>query len=262
MMNVLLRLVGAHIIADFFLQIDAINVGKYKRGGEGIMWLLLHGIIHGVIAYLCLGQWDNWFVPIFIMFTHMLIDFAKVEYTRCYSQKKCQQTKGETFIFLIDQLVHLLFIFLSVYLFWLLYGNLPTSYCGISLFNNNRIWSFVIGYMIILKPAGILIAILTKRWRNEIHDDGKKDGALVNRDSDSLVNAGAWIGYCERIIALTCILMNCVEGVGFLLAAKSIFRFGDLKESKDTKLTEYVLLGTLLSMTVAICVGFLLKPLL
>ena len=261
-MNVILRLVGAHIIADFFLQIDPINIGKHRRGGEGIRWLLLHGIIQGVIAYLCLGQWDNWFVPSFIMTTHMLIDYIKVVYTRCHSQKMCLQTRRESLIFVTDQLVHLLFIFLSVYLFWLLYGNWPASSGCIPLFNNNRIWLFVIGYMIILKPAGILIAILTKRWRNEIYDDGMRDGALVKSDSDSLVNAGAWIGYCERTIALTCILLNCVEGVGFILAAKSIFRFGDLKESKETKLTEYVLLGTLLSMVVATCVGLLLRLLL
>jgi glucose uptake protein GlcU len=31
------------------------------------------------------------------------------------------------------------------------------------------------------------------------------------------------------------------------LANKSIFRFGDLKRSKDVKLTEYILIGTLLS---------------
>jgi hypothetical protein len=47
------------------------------------------------------------------------------------------------------------------------------------------------------------------------------------------------------------------EGIGFLLAAKSIFRFGDLKEAKDRKLTEYILIGTLLSFGVAIMVGFI-----
>jgi hypothetical protein len=45
------------------------------------------------------------------------------------------------------------------------------------------------------------------------------------------------------------------EAIGFLLAAKSVFRFGDLKESKDRKLTEYVLIGTLISFGIAILVG-------
>ncbi|MFV0501856.1 MAG: hypothetical protein ACK5MH_09735 [Bacteroidales bacterium] len=46
-----------------------------------------------------------------------------------------------------------------------------------------------------------------------------------------------------------------MSGIGFLLAAKSIFRFGDLKDSKDRKLTEYILIGTLLSFAVAIATG-------
>jgi len=45
------------------------------------------------------------------------------------------------------------------------------------------------------------------------------------------------------------------EGVGFLLTAKSVFRYGDLSESKNRKLTEYVLIGTLLSFSLAIIAG-------
>jgi len=49
------------------------------------------------------------------------------------------------------------------------------------------------------------------------------------------------------------------EAIGFLLAAKSIFRFGDLKEAKDRKLTEYVLIGTLLSFGLALLTGLLVQ---
>ena len=41
-----------------------------------------------------------------------------------------------------------------------------------------------------------------------------------------------------------------------LLAAKSVFRFGELSKAQDIKTTEYVLIGTLASFTVAILVGF------
>ena len=40
-----------------------------------------------------------------------------------------------------------------------------------------------------------------------------------------------------------------------MLAAKSIFRFGDLKENKDIRLTEYILIGTLLSFGIGILTG-------
>jgi hypothetical protein len=53
--------------------------------------------------------------------------------------------------------------------------------------------------------------------------------------------------------------MGYFDAIGFLLAAKSIFRFGDLKEAKDRKLTEYVLIGTLLSFGIALLIGLLVK---
>jgi hypothetical protein len=76
-----------------------------------------------------------------------------------------------------------------------------------------------------------------------------------------LNNAGKYIGILERIFIFTFVIMGKWEGIGFLLAAKSIFRFGDLKESKDRKLTEYILIGTLLSFGIAIAVGMLVLKL-
>ena len=53
----------------------------------------------------------------------------------------------------------------------------------------------------------------------------------------------------------TFILLNQLPAIGFLLAAKSVFRFGDLRQSDDKKLTEYVMLGTLSSFAITIAVG-------
>lgn len=90
-----------------------------------------------------------------------------------------------------------------------------------------------------------MIQILLSKWSRSISD---------NVD-DSLANAGKYIGILERLFVFTFILVGQWEGIGFLLAAKSVFRFGDLKESKDRKLTEYILIGTLLSFGIAMGVG-------
>lgn len=50
-------------------------------------------------------------------------------------------------------------------------------------------------------------------------------------------------------------LVGCMEGIGFLLAAKSVFRFGELTKAKEVKITEYVLIGALSSFTIAILIG-------
>jgi hypothetical protein len=88
-----------------------------------------------------------------------------------------------------------------------------------------------------------------QRWENDMNFDSK----------ESLKNAGLYIGIIERIFIVVFINMNFYEGIGYLLAAKSIFRFGDLTNSKDKKLTEYILLGTLLSFILAIVIGLGLK---
>lgn len=49
--------------------------------------------------------------------------------------------------------------------------------------------------------------------------------------------------------------MGSYEGVGFLLAAKSVFRFGELNKAKEIQTTEYVLIGTFASFTIAILTG-------
>ena len=56
-------------------------------------------------------------------------------------------------------------------------------------------------------------------------------------------------------LILTFMLVGCMEGIGFLLAAKSVFRFGELTKAKEVKITEYVLIGTLSSFTIAILIG-------
>ena len=46
-----------------------------------------------------------------------------------------------------------------------------------------------------------------------------------------------------------------MEGIGFLLAAKSIFRFGELTKPREVKITEYVMIGTFSSFAIAIILG-------
>lgn len=68
-----------------------------------------------------------------------------------------------------------------------------------------------------------------------------------------LPNGGAYIGYLERILIFIFVLLGRYEAIGFLIASKSILRFGE--SSKDRRYAEYVLLGTLASYLCAIVFG-------
>ena len=85
--------------------------------------------------------------------------------------------------------------------------------------------------------------------------NSKKDKLKVK--NTSLAGAGKIIGMLERLFVFAFILLNAWSAIGFLITAKSVFRFGDLTEGKNRQLTEYVLIGTLLSFGLAIGAGLL-----
>ena len=73
--------------------------------------------------------------------------------------------------------------------------------------------------------------------------------------NESLKDAGKYIGVLERVLVFIFIVVGHWEAVGFLITAKSVFRFGDLTASKERKLTEYILIGTLISFGIAIVIS-------
>ena len=76
-------------------------------------------------------------------------------------------------------------------------------------------------------------------------------------DISGLPSGGKWIGYLERLLIVVFVITGNISGVGFLMTAKSVFRFGDVSKG-DLRLTEYMLLGTLLSFSIALAAGFML----
>jgi hypothetical protein len=146
---------------------------------------------------------------------------------------------------LIDQSLHII----SIIALWLLFFNPEFNIKPIM--ENPEIWIYAVALFFITIVSSIVMKVLMSSWSN----------ALNENNEESLNNAGKYIGILERIFIFTFIIMGKWEGIGFLLAAKSIFRFGDLKESKDRKLTEYILIGTLLSFGIAISVGMLVLKL-
>lgn len=229
---ILLKLLSAHIIADFFLQFDWVCDSKHEKGARGITAQAIHALIHAACAYLLLADWCGWVIPLVIFVTHFVIDIIKVKWF-----------SGSTVAFLIDQLAHIAVI---VVLWWAVYADQGTAQTWLSsLMLSHKFWAVLIGYMLVFKPASLLIGMFIRNWT-----------PVNNAQLQGMPNAGKWIGYIERLLVLTFVITGHIEGVGFLLAAKSIFRFGDLNKAREIKVTEYVLLGTLASFSIALLVGF------
>jgi hypothetical protein len=70
-----------------------------------------------------------------------------------------------------------------------------------------------------------------------------------------LENAGLYVGWIERFLVITAIVMQSPVLVGLILTGKSIARFPEFKEPR---FAEYFLIGTLLSISLSVFGGILL----
>ncbi|MDO3624701.1 DUF3307 domain-containing protein [Mucilaginibacter sp. BT774] len=230
-LNLLLRLIVAHLLTDFVLQPTAwVNHKKQKKHRSGKLYL--HVLVAGALIYLFSGLWHNWWLPLAIMVSHFVIDLWKLN-------------RPETLTyFLLDQLFHILVV---IALWMIVSFNLHTVWNYLTaLAQNTGFLLIVTGYVLVTWPLGYIIGMATEKWR---------EAAEVNKEG--LAKAGVWIGFFERLLILTFIISNQFAAVGFLIAAKSILRFSD-KENTQKK-TEYVLIGTLMSFAFAAIIGIVIS---
>ena len=222
-MNVLFfSMLAGHLVADFWLQPSS-WVSHKKENGWKSKKLILHTLIASVLPVvfsLQLTLW--WFVPV-IFITHYLIDVVK---------SKVKQTM---WVFLADQLLH-------IGILWIM----ATFFTEIILPENFiHFWIYATGFILITNPLGILTGMFLK--------------SVTKSESNAVqLNASAWIGIFERILIVIFVTTGQIQAIGFLVAAKSVFRFSEIQHEGNPK-AEYFLLGTLVSFTMAIVVGLGMK---
>lgn len=228
-MILLIKIFFAHFVGDFLLQPKSWVTEREQKKLKSIK-LYFHVLLHGLLLFLVLWDWKYWSLILILMFFHWLIDILK---------SSLQKEKNKVQWFLVDQLMHIV----SIFVVWAIFfqPNLDFE----SWLNNELLWIFVTALVFIIFVAGIGIQVIMSVWSRAIDDSNE----------ESLNNAGKYIGILERLFVFTFVVTGNWGAIGFLLAAKSVFRFGDLKESKDRKLTEYILIGTLLSFGTALATG-------
>lgn len=235
-MTLFLTLLIAHILGDFCFQPDSWIADKrrYKHKSKR---LYAHILIHAVLLALMLGfQTTYWLGFIIVLLSHYLIDLVKLH---------TERNRHPLAYFLIDQALHI------AVLAWVTHLYEPFHVAWESMVSPDRLLLLATLAALIFIPA-VWIKITIAQWRPETLE--KQQGALF-QDDESLIKAGRFIGVLERLFVFLFVIIDHWEAIGFLLAAKSIFRFGDLRRGKDRKLTEYVLIGTLLSFGIAILLG-------
>ena len=237
--GVLIPFLLIHIICDFYLQpnqwVEAKQAYTYRSAK-----LYLHSLLHGVallVPAIALGvDWRSATCLVAIVaLSHFVIDLWKVT-----------TPNGDTFShFVIDQALHV--SVLAAIAFHMADGITIAAVLQHKTFTESVIVIF--GYLLILKPTSIVIGSILRKYPISGTDNMTR----------GLVAGGELIGYLERVLILTFTLMGSYAAVGFVLAAKSIFRFGELNKSDDRSITEYVLIGSLVSVVITTLIGTLMS---
>ncbi len=226
----LTRLILAHLLTDFILQPSS-WVQQRNRKHFASINLYWHSLVTGLVAWIFVG-WHYWAVALIILITHFFIDVWK------------SYRANSIPYFLIDQLLHLAVI-AACWLVTFKYWNIWSDLCH-RLDTDRNIWIIIAAFTFVTTPAGVFIGQLTGRWSKKIDDP-----------ENSLANAGKWIGIAERIIVLILVILGQYSAIGLLVTAKGIIRFSE-KDRQEIK-TEYLVIGTLLSIGIAILTGVALR---
>lgn len=233
-MMLLIKLLLAHIIGDFFLQPKNWVKEKEKKKLKSPK-LYFHITIHFALLFLILWDLSLWPVIIIVGFSHLIIDAVKL-----ILQKK----KNKRLFFFIDQILHVLVIIATYYVYT------KTTLYFDDIFSEQHLL-LITCLVFLTRPVSIIMKTIFTKW----------DITELTENNESLKDAGKYIGILERLLVFIFIITNHWEAVGFLITAKSVFRFGDLKKPKHRKLTEYILIGTLISFGIAIAVGLIFNAL-
>lgn len=227
----LLKFLTAHFLGDFVFQNK-----KMVQSKKNPVYFLAHIAIHTVLLCLFLFNDNLWWAIILVVLSHALFDWLKLILVN--------KIKAPV-LFLGDQLLHILTIIVVLIVF-------STLRISFDFINQPEFWLILIAIILVTQVTAVLIRILLSPYQNH-----KKITQPNDTDQKVLFNAGKYIGILERLFIFGFVVANFWEGIGFLLAAKSIFRFGDLNNAKERHLTEYVLIGTFLSFGCAILVGLI-----
>jgi hypothetical protein len=238
-LNALLRMLVAHFV------VSAALYGKSIQGAGALTLararrVLVVSAVYAVLLYAALGLWNAvWVVP------GLLAVFAAA----CFSAAALRAGWARLLVFTVLPPAA------GVLLWMRACGTIPQwlgeelLYRLTSLWSSERFLLVLLGFVVLIWPAGHVIGLLTEPFRRQL-------GGEV---SEGLARAGLWIGCIERVIIYIFVLSNAVTAIAFLVTAKSIFRFGEVGKPGKRKEAEYILIGTLLSFATAMVVGYVVR---
>ncbi len=256
-LTVVLAVVSSHLAADFWFQGD--NDVEAKRRLRPVAFSK-HAAIQAIAAYAFAGLWAVWEIPAVVLITHPVIDILKEASLRWLAPRDAENepvTRWKFWAIIFDQLLHVAILAALVELLGR-FGVIASEPYWSALLGMH-LWLKVLvllsGTMLAVFAGGVLVGVLVEPLLREMRGD--RPPHEISADQRGLEKGGKIIGQLERALILLFVLSAQPAGVGFLIAAKSIFRFGELKDNAMRMEAEYIIIGTLLSFTWALLIAWI-----
>jgi hypothetical protein len=216
-----------HSLADFLLQTD--DMVRYKAR---LKVLLLHVTIVAGVSWAALGFALQPLLLLLVAASHFGIDWLKLRHGSA--------SFGP---FVIDQAAHLGMIARGAALF-------PGAYAA-------GLWAHLGGGLLAHLPQAMALGagFVFTVWGGH-YGVRALMSAITPPDPDSLPKGGRLIGRLERAMILMLVIAGQPDGIGFLIAAKSLLRFNELARDQDRRVSEYVIIGTLASFAWGLTTAF------
>lgn len=259
---IIISLIG-HVLGDYYFQSNKMLRNEYKKFSQLILHLVKYSF--PFIIFLLFTEVTSKLVLYFILInlSHYLIDLIKflVNRTIFYENNNEKYIQIEWFIYLLDQTLHIIAIFI-ISIFFFDYGlSIEIKPIIRHVFMRINLDAIVVLRWILLllciyKPSNITFIRLFSQYKP---DD--TNASLNNELIKCKVNnksTGAIIGFLERLLIVIFISLNQYSAVGLILTAKSIARYERI--SKDQEFAEYYLIGTLTSVLLSILLYLAIHP--
>lgn len=250
-MQTLIHTIFILLLAYLIVDLPPQPRGWFEQKGRGT-WVgyVKHGSVHylsacflaAIFSFHSIASLRFQSVILGLAAVHVLLDGGK------FLMIRAGRATDSIWCFLTDQTLHIVVVVAAGLLLAMpAWGELTVQLAQLRAHDTKILVTLLI-YVAVIFGGGQVVRHATKGLLGN-------EPLIQGETQEELRNAGIYIGWLERFLVLTVLILESPAAVGLILTAKSVVRYPELK---SVRFAEYFLIGTLLSITIAVLGGVIL----